>query len=43
MLTRAKKGLFNNNNVAILNNKVVSILPIYKPKENVVIVQQNIR
>lgn len=42
MLTRAKRGLLNNNDVAILNNKVVSILLIYKSEENVVIVQQNV-
>lgn len=42
MLTRARKDLFNNNNVAILNNKVALTIPIYKLDENIVIVQQNI-
>lgn len=41
MLTIAKKGLLNNNNVFIFNNKVASIIFIYNPDENVVIVQQN--
>ena len=41
MLRRAKKGLFNNNNVAILNNKIEAIIPIYNADEQVVIVQQN--
>lgn len=42
ILTRAKKGVLNNNDVAIFNNKVASTLPIHKPDKNVVIVQQNI-
>lgn len=41
MLTRARRGLLDNNDVAVLNNKVASSLPIHSPDENVVIVQQN--
>lgn len=42
MLTRTRKSLLNNNDVTILNNKVVLTLPIHNPEENVVIVQRNV-
>ena len=38
MHTRVKKDLFNDNNIAILNNKVLFIISIYKLDKNVVIV-----
>ena len=41
MLRRARKGLFNNDNIAILNNKVAATIFIYNANEQVVIVQQN--
>ena len=39
MLTRTRKGPLNNNNVAILNNKVAVTIPILNPDKQVVIVQ----
>lgn len=42
IFTKARKGFLNNNDITIVNNKVISILPIYKPEKNIVIVQQNI-
>lgn len=39
MLTKARKDLLNNNNVAILNIKVISKLSIQMPDKKVVIVQ----
>lgn len=41
MLRRARKGLLNNDDVAILNNKVAATIPIHNADEQVVIVQQN--
>ncbi len=41
MLTRAKRGLFNNDDVVILNSKVVVTISIQNPDEQVVIVQGN--
>lgn len=41
MLKRARKGLLNNDNVAILKNKVAATIFIYNADEQVVIVQQN--
>ncbi len=38
MLTRARRGLLNNDNVAILNNKVVVTIPILNPDEQMVII-----
>lgn len=38
MLTRARKGLFNDNNITILNNKVVVTIFILNLDEQVVIV-----
>lgn len=39
MLKKTKKGFFNNNNITILNNKVVATIFIYNTNEKVVIVQ----
>lgn len=39
MLKKARIGLFNNDNVVILNNKVVAIIPIYNIDKQVIIVQ----
>ncbi len=33
MLTRARKGLLNNDNIAILNSKIVVMIPILNPDE----------
>lgn len=41
MLTKARKNLLNNNNVAIFNNKVVVTILIPNPDKQIVIVQQN--
>lgn len=41
MFIKVSKRLFTNNNVTILNNKVISIIPIYNPDKNIMIVQQN--
>ncbi len=41
MLIRARRGLLNNDDVAILNSKVAVTIPILNPDEQVVIVQQN--
>ncbi len=41
MLTRARRDLLNNNNVAILNNKIALMIPILNLDKQVVIVQQN--
>ncbi len=41
MLTRARRGFLNNDNVAILNSKVAVTIPILNPDEQVVIVQRN--
>ena len=41
IFTRARKGLLNDNDLAILNSKVLVIIPIFNPDEQVVIVQQN--
>ncbi len=42
MLTRARKGLFNVDNITILNSKVVVIISILNPNEYVVMVQRNV-
>ncbi len=39
MLTRVRRSLLNNDNVAILNSKVAVTIPILNPDEQVVIVQ----
>lgn len=39
ILTKARKILFNNNDIAILNNKVASTLPMHKSEKNDVIVE----
>lgn len=41
MLIRARKGLPNNNNIAIFKNKIIVSIPILNPNEQVVIVKQN--
>ncbi len=41
ILTIARKGLLNNNDVVILNSKVAVTIPILNPDEQVVIVQRN--
>ena len=41
LLTRARKGLLNNNNVDTLNNRIASSIPIDNVDKNEVIVQQN--
>ncbi len=41
MLTRARRGLLNNDDVAILNSKVAVTILILNPDEQVVIVQRN--
>lgn len=41
MLMKARKSLFSNNNIGSLNNKIVVIVPILNPNEQLVIVQQN--
>ncbi len=41
MLRRARRGLLDNNDVAILYSKVVVMIPILNPDEQVVIVQRN--
>lgn len=41
MLRRAEKCFFNNNNIAILNNKVVVTISIHNVDKYVVIIQQN--
>ena len=38
MLTRARKDLFNNNNIAILNSKVGVTILILNPDKQIVIV-----
>ena len=38
---QARKNLFNNNNIVILNSKVIVMIPILNPDKQVVIVQQN--
>ncbi len=38
MLIRARRGLLNKDNVAILNSKVEVMIPILNPDEQVVIV-----
>ncbi len=42
ILTRARRGLLNNDDIAILNSKVAVTIPILNPDEQVVIVQQNV-
>ena len=42
MLTRARKNLFNINNITILNSKVAVIISILNPNDHVVIIQQNV-
>lgn len=42
MLRKVRKSLLNNDNIAILNNKVAVTIPIHNINEQVVIVQQNI-
>lgn len=39
MLIKIRNGIFNNNNLTTLNNKVVSTIPIYDLDKNDVIVQ----
>lgn len=41
LLTRAKKELLNNNNIDILNNRIISLIPIDDIDKNGVIIQQN--
>lgn len=41
MLIKARKSLFNDNNVAILNSKIAITIPILNPNKQVVIIQQN--
>ncbi len=41
MLTKARTDLLNNDNITILNSKVVVTIPILNPDEQVVIVRQN--
>lgn len=41
MPTRVRRGLLNNNDVAILNSKVAVTVPILNPDEQMVIVQYN--
>ncbi len=41
MLTRARRGLLNNDDIVILNSKVAVTIPILNLGEQVVIVQQN--
>lgn len=38
MLTQVKRGLFKNNDVAILTSKVAVTIPILNPDEQVVII-----
>ena len=42
MLTKAKRGLLNNGDVAVFNNKVAITMPIQDTYKNVVVVQQNV-
>lgn len=39
MLTRAKTGLLNNDNLVLFNNKVTTIMPIWDLLKNIVVVQ----
>lgn len=39
MFRRAKKGLLNNDNIAIFNNKVAVTIFIYNADKQVVIIQ----
>lgn len=39
LLTRAKKELFNNNNVDTFNSRIISLIPINNVDKNVVIIQ----
>ena len=41
MLTIAKISLINNNNVAVVINKVAITMPIYNRYGNIVIIQRN--
>lgn len=41
MLIKIRKSFFNNNNIAILNNKIVVTISILNLNKQVVIVQQN--
>ena len=41
MLTIARTSLINNNNVAVIINKVAITMPIYNRYENIVIIQRN--
>lgn len=41
LLTRARKRLLNNDNVDIINNRIVSSIAINDVDKNVVIVQQS--
>lgn len=41
ILRRVKKSFLNNNNIAILNNKVAATISIHNTDEQVIIVQQN--
>ena len=38
MLTRTKKGFFNNNDILLLNNKIAAIIPIWNADEPVVMI-----
>lgn len=38
---RTRKGLFNNDNVTILNIKVAAIIPIHNVDKQIIIVKQN--
>ena len=41
LLTRARKGLLNNDDVDILNSRIASSIPIDDVNKNVVIIQRN--
>ncbi len=41
ILTRVRRGLFNNDDIAILNSKLAVTIPDLNPDEQVVIVKQN--
>lgn len=38
ILMKVKKSLFNNNNIIIFNNKIISIILIYNLNKNIVII-----
>ncbi len=41
MLTRARRSLFNNDDIVILNSKIAVMISILNPDKQVVIIQQN--